>query len=529
MTAIKAPPRAGRREWIGLAVLSLACVLYVMDLTVLYLALPAISTDLEPTSAQLLWILDIYGFFVAGALITMGTLGDRIGRRRLLLIGAAAFGLVSILAAFSPTAEWLIVSRALLGIAGATLAPSTLSLIFHMFQDPRQRSVAVGFWIASFSVGEAIGPVLGGVMLEHFWWGSVFLLALPVIAVLLIVGPRVLPEYKDPEAGRLDLASAAMSVVAVLAVIYGLKEIAQDGLSVLATAAIAAGLAVAVGFVLRQRRLADPMIDVGLFRRRVFDAALAANFLAIFIAAGYFLFVAQYLQLVIGLSPLEAGLWSLPSAVAFIIGSQLVPRLLYGVRPAYVVAGGLALASIGLGLFTQVGVTSGLVPVIAGSVIISVGLAPVFGVTTELIVGAAPPEQAGAASGISETASELGGALGIAILGSVGVAIYRSELADRLPATVPAEVVEAARDTLGSAAAAAAQLPGDLGTDVLAAAHEAFVVGMQVTSAIAAGIGLALAVLVLAVLHNQQPTALDNDAEVASTAATHDSPDSPDP
>jgi DHA2 family multidrug resistance protein-like MFS transporter len=271
------------------------------------------------------------------------------------------------------------------------------------------------------------------------------------------------------------------------------------------------------------------MIDVGLFRRRVFDAALAANFLAIFIAAGYFLFVAQYLQLVIGLSPLQAGLWSLPTAVAFIIGSQLVPRLLYGVRPAYVVAGGLALASIGLGLFTQVGVTSGLVPVIAGSVIISLGLAPVFGVTTELIVGAAPPEQAGAASGISETASELGGALGIAILGSVGVAIYRSELADRLPAAVPAEVVEAARDTLGSAAAAAAQLPGDLGSDVLAAAHEAFVVGMQVTSAIAAGIGLALAVLVLAVLHNQQPTALDNDAEVTSTAATHDSPDSPDP
>ena len=224
MTAMEGPPRAGRREWIGLAVLALACVLYVMDLTVLYLALPAISTDLEPTSAQLLWIIDIYGFFVAGSLITMGTLGDRIGRRRLLLIGAGAFGLVSILAAFSTSAEMLIASRALLGIAGATLAPSTLSLIFHMFQDPRQRSVAVGFWIASFSVGEAIGPVLGGVMLEHFWWGSVFLLALPVIAALLIVGPRVLPDYKDPEAGRLDLASAAMSVVAVLAVIYGSRR-----------------------------------------------------------------------------------------------------------------------------------------------------------------------------------------------------------------------------------------------------------------------------------------------------------------
>src|SRR4029453_1743239 len=370
VTAIEGTPRAGRREWIGLAVLALACVLYVMVLTVLYLALPAISADLEPTSAQLLWIIDIYGFFVAGALLPMGPPGDRIGRRRLLLIGAAAFGLVSVLAAVSPTAEWLIARRALLGIAGATLAPSTLSLIFHMFQDPRQRSVAVGFWIASFSVGEAIGPLLGGVMLEHFWWGSVFLLALPVIAALLIVGPRVLPEYKDPDAGRLDLASAAMSVVAVLAVIYGLKELAQDGLSVSAGGAIVAGLAAAGGLVLRQRRLPDPMNDVGLFRRRLFDAALAANFLAIFIAAGYFLFVAQYLQLVIGLSPLQAGLWSLPTRTQFSLAPRVVPRLLYGVRPAYVVAGGLALASIGLGLFTQVGVTSGLVPVVAGSVII---------------------------------------------------------------------------------------------------------------------------------------------------------------
>jgi MFS transporter, DHA2 family, multidrug resistance protein len=377
-----------------------------------------------------------------------------------------------------------------------------------MFQDPRQRSVAVGFWIASFSAGEAIGPPLGGVMLEHFWWGSVFLLALPVIAALLILGPRVLPEYRDPDAGRLDLVSAAMSVVAVLALIFGLKEIAQDGLSVIT----AAGVAVTAVFVARQLRLTDPMIDVGVFRLGSFNAALAANFLAIFIAAGYFLFVAQYLQLVIGLSPLEAGLWSLPSAVAFIIGSQLVPRLLYGVRPAYVIAGGLALASIGLGLLTQVGVTSGLVPLIAGSVVISLGLAPVFGVTTELIVGAAPPEQAGAASGISETAAELGGALGIAILGSVGLAIYRSELADRLPAAVPSDVVAAARDTLGGAAAAAAQLPDQLGAAVLAAARAAFVVSMQLSSAIAAGIGLALAVLALAALRHQQPTAHERDA-----------------
>lgn len=273
-TAAAAPDvrKATRREWVGLAVLALACLLYVMDLTVLHLAVPAISADLQPSSTQLLWIIDIYGFMVAGALVTMGTLGDRIGRRRLLLIGAAAFGVVSLLAAFSTSAEMLIVSRALLGVAGATIAPSTLSLIFHMFQDPKERSIAIGVWIGAFSAGSAVGPVLGGLMLEVFWWGSVFLLALPVMAALLVLGPRVLPEYRDPNAGRLDLISAAMSVTALLAVIYGLKQIAQDGLAPVPAAVIVAGLMVAAVWVRRQQRHTDPMIDLGLFRSRAFNA-----------------------------------------------------------------------------------------------------------------------------------------------------------------------------------------------------------------------------------------------------------------
>jgi MFS transporter, DHA2 family, multidrug resistance protein len=495
-------PRAGRREWIGLAVLALAALLYVMDLTVLHLAVPAISADLQPSSAQLLWIIDIYGFFVAGSLITMGTLGDRIGRRRLLFVGAAAFGVVSLLAAFSTSAEMLIVSRALLGIAGATLAPSTLSLIFHMFKDPRQRSVAIGVWIGSFSAGSAIGPVLGGLTLEHFWWGSVFLLALPVMALLLVLGPRVLPEYRDPEAGRLDLVSAAMSVAAILAVIYGLKQIAQDGMSAGPALTILAGLVIAVVFVRRQRRLADPMIDVGLFRITAFNAALATNFLAIFVAVGYFLFIAQYLQLVVGLSPFEAGLWSLPSALGFIVGSQFGPRIVGKFRPAFVIAGGLALAAVGLGVLTQVGTSDGLVPLVAASLLISLGLAPVFGLTTELIVGSARPEQAGAASGISETGAELGGALGIAILGSVGIAIYRAEVADRLPAAVPDGAAAIARDTLGSAVEVARELPDRLGAAVIQTAREAFVNGMQLTSAIAAVVAVGLAILALAMLRH---------------------------
>src|SRR5919201_428278 len=289
------PPRAGRREWLGLAVLALACLLYVMDLTVLHLAVPAISRDLHPSSAQLLWILDIYGFMVAGFLVTMGTLGDRIGRRRLLLGGAAAFGILSVLAALSTTPEMLIASRALLGIAGATIAPSTLSLIFAMFKDPKQRATAIGVWISAFSAGSAVGPVLGGIVLEHFWWGAVFLLALPVMALLLVLGPRLLPEYRDPNAGRLDLVSVALLVVAVLAVIFGLKQIAQDGISALPIVSAAIGLSVGAIWVRRQLTAEDPMIDLSLIRIPQFSASLVVNFLAVFVVVGYFLFVAQFL------------------------------------------------------------------------------------------------------------------------------------------------------------------------------------------------------------------------------------------
>jgi DHA2 family multidrug resistance protein-like MFS transporter len=487
--------RATTADWVGLSVLALACLLYVMDLTVLHLAIPQISEQLAPSSAQLLWIIDVYGFMVAGALVTMGTLGDRIGRRKLLMIGAAAFGLTSVLAAFSTTPEMLIVSRALLGLAGATLAPSTLSLIFHMFADPRQRSVAIGIWIGAFSAGSAIGPVLGGLVLEHFWWGAVFLLALPVMVALLILGPIVLPEYKDPDAGRLDLISVGLSVVAVLTMIFGLKEIAQDGVSWLPVALVLAGLVVGLWWVRRQKRLADPMIDVSLFRITSFRTALAVNFLAVFISVGYFLFLAQYLQLIVGLSPLQSGLWSLPSAAGFIVGSQLGPRIVRRIQPAAVIAAGLALTAVGLGLLTQVGVTDGLWVIVTSSVIISIGLGPVFGLTTELIVGTAPPEKAGAASGISETAAELGGALGIAILGSVGVAIYRGQLATDLPADLPVEAADAARDTLGGAVVAAESLPPAQGAAVFDAAASAFVTGLQVTSAVATVIAVVIAVM----------------------------------
>ena len=490
-----APARAGRHEWVGLAVIALPCAVYAMDLTVLNLALPALSEDLEPSSSQLLWIVDSYGFLVAGLLITMGTLGDRIGRRRLLLIGAAAFGASSVLAALSTSAEMLIAARALLGVAGATLAPSTLALIRNMFADPQERTFAIGVWITSFSGGAAIGPLIGGLLLERFWWGSVFLVAVPVMALLLALGPRLLPEFRDPEAGRLDLISAAASLVAVLAVIYGLKQIAQDGVGWNSALAIAGGLAVGAAFVRRQARLADPLIDLRLFRLPAFSGALGANTLGFFVNFGIAVFIAQYLQLVLGLSPLEAGLWTVPWAGGFIVGSLLTPAIVSRISPASAIAGGLALAAVGFGLLAQVSGDGSLATLVAGSVVLALGLAPVFTLAADLMVSAAPPERAGAAAGISETSSELGGALGIALLGVVGTALYRSEVDDTVPAGVPLDAAETARDSLGGAVAAGDDLPQPLGGDLVNTAGEAFTQALQLAATLSAAVVIAAAVL----------------------------------
>ncbi len=488
------PPKAGRREWIGLAVLMLPTLLIVMDLTVLHLAVPHLSADLQPSSTQLLWIVDIYGFMIAGSLVTMGTLGDRIGRRKLLLIGAAAFGVASMLAAFSTSAEMLIAARALLGIAGATLMPSTMSLIRNMFLDERERTVAIGIWVSGFSVGSAIGPLVGGFMLEHFWWGSVFLLGVPVMALLLGLGPILLPEFRDPQAGRLDLFSAALSLGAVLAVIYGLKHIAQEGPGWQPILFIVVGLIIGIVFVQRQRKLADPLIDLGLFRLPAFSMSLVTYTLGVFVAFGVFLFIAQYLQLVLGLSPLQAGLWSVPGAITSIIGSNIAPVLVHRIRPAFIIAGGLVLGAVGFGLLTQIGPDS-LALVVLGWGIMSLGFGATFTLTADLVVGTAPAERAGAASALSETGAEFGGALGIAVLGTLGTAIYRSGVAADLPAGIPAEAATAAEETLSGAVTMAGQLPDSLGAALLRTAHEAFIQGLQITSVIGAVVMIGLAIL----------------------------------
>jgi DHA2 family multidrug resistance protein-like MFS transporter len=509
--------KAGRREWTGLAVIALPCLLYSMDLTVLNLAVPSLSVDLKPTSAQLLWIVDIYGFMVAGMLIPMGTLGDRIGRRRLLLFGAAAFGVASVLAAFSNSAEMLIATRAVLGVAGATLAPSTLSLIRNMFHDSHERTVAIGVWISSYSAGAAIGPVLGGVLLAYFWWGSVFLIGVPVMLLLLAVGPVLLPEYRDPHAGRVDLPSATLSLIAVLATIYGLKRIAEDGLACWPTLSIGAGVVVGAAFLRRQRRLADPLIDLRLFRLPSFVAALTTYALGTFVAFGVFPFVAQYMQLVLGMKPLAAGLWTTPFAAAFIVGSMVTPKIVRRVRPGNVIAAGLSLSAIGFLVLAGVDQTTSPFVLTGAFFTYALGLAPVFTLATDLVIGSAPPERAGAASAISETSSEFGGALGIAILGSVGTAVYRRAMANAVPQGVPLETTQAARRTLGAAIDASRRLGGPLGTALLDASRHAFVSAMHLAAAVAAVTMIGTAILTARALRNRvAETGPDQDGQKSS-------------
>jgi len=488
-----APARATRGEWLGLCVIALPCLLYSMDLSVLHLAAPALTRDLQPSGAELLWIVDIYGFMVAGWLVTMGTLGDRIGRRRLLMGGAAAFGVASILAASARSAETLILARALLGVAGATVAPSTLSLIRNMFHDENQRTFAISVWMTSYAAGGLIGPVVGGVLLQYFHWGSVFLIAVPVMALLLVAAPRLLPEYKDPDAGRPDVVSAALSLCAVLSVIYGLKRIAEDGVSVLALAFIAAGVLIGVVFVRRQQRLADPLIDLALFKVPAFSTALAMNLLGCLTMFGIFLLTAQYLQLVLGMSPLVAALWSLPSTLVVTASSLLAPAVVARARPAHVLAGGMTLLAIGLAMLIGIG-EGGLPLLIAAQIVMCIGLGPTFVLTTDLIVGSAPPERAGAAGAISETGSEFGGVLGIAVLGSIGLGVYRTFMADALPAGLTPEVVEAARATLAGASQTAQELGGSQGAAVLAAAQAAFIGAMELTAGLCAALSFAGAV-----------------------------------
>ncbi|WP_433050037.1 MFS transporter [Dactylosporangium sp. CS-033363] len=488
--------KAGTREWVGLAVLALPCLLVSMDVSVLLFAMPFISAHLEPSGTQLLWIMDMYGFVLAGTLITMGALGDRIGRRRLLLAGAVAFGAASLVAAYSTSAAMLIGARAVLGLAGATLMPSTLALIRNMFHDPGERKTAIAVWTGAMTTGVTVGPIVGGLLMEHFWWGSAFLINLPAMALLLILGPILLPEFRNPAAGRFDRFGSLLSLAAVLPVVYGIKELTVDGWAVRPALAVIAGLGLGLVFWHRQRTVANPLIDLRLFRRRTYSAAVGVNLVTNFALLGFSLYTMQYLQVVRGMSPLVASLWSL-AVMPFIAVAMTVTGILgTRVRPGYLIAAGLLVSACGLAVTTQVRVHQPLAVILIGAGLLAAGMMVATTQTADLMLSAAPAEQAGAASAVAETGSELGGALGFAILGSIGTAIYHHRMAGVEVPGVTGEAMRAARDTLGSAAA----VPGPAGHDLLGIAREAFTRGLDVTGLSGALVLVAAAVAAFALL-----------------------------
>ncbi|WP_069162512.1 MFS transporter [Nocardia altamirensis] len=489
-------PAAGRREWIGLTILTLATIVITFEMFVLLFALPLITADLRPNAVQQLWILDSYGFMVGGLLITMGTLGDRIGRRKLLMIGAACFAAACLVSAFATDATTLIAGRALLGIAGSTLAPSTLALIRNMFREPNQRGLAIGVWAASFPLGAILGSVVGGVVLAHFWWGSAFLLAVPVMVLLLVLCPLTIDEYRNPDGGAIDIVSALLSVGAMVAVSYGLKEITRHGAQATPILVGLCGIGCGVAFVRRQRRRDKPFMDLRLFENRSFSTMLVGLVLYALIGTSSMFYLIQYLQSVLGLTPFAAALCLLPGMVVATISGIVAPLIGRRIRPAYLISGGIVGVAVAFALFTQLDAESSPMLVIIGFAIMGLGEGPLLAVGTNLVISSAAPEQAGSAASLTQVANEAGAALGVAVMGSIGAAVYRDRIVGAVPAGL--EVPDAARDNL--AAALAADLPADLSALLAAAARESFTAGMNVVAAICVVILLVAAVIIAAVL-----------------------------
>jgi DHA2 family multidrug resistance protein-like MFS transporter len=486
---------AGRREWIGLAVLALPTLLVSVDISVLFLAIPKLSADLRPTGTETLWIGDIYGFMIAGFLVTMGTLGDRIGRRKLLMIGAVAFGIASVLAAFSVSAGMLIAARALMGVAGATITPSTLALISNMFRDGKQRGTAIAVYMSCFLGGVALGPIVGGVLLMWFWWGSVFLIAVPVMLLLLVIGPMLIPEHRNAAAGRLDLVSVVLFLAAILPFIYGLKELARSGWQPLPTTALLFGVVVGVVFVQRQRTQDQPLLNLRLFRRGTFAVSVALMLLVGVVQGGSLLLINVYLQSVKGLAPLPAGLVLLPTSLVMICGIVATPIISRRVRPVHTISVGLLVAAVGYVILSQVHVDSGIALLIIGDCVVLLGVGPMTALVPEIVLGSAPPEQAGSAVSVMNTGGELGISLGVATLGTVGTVVYQSRLTDHLPAGVPAGVTDVARNSIADAVAVSARLGGGLRGELLGVARSAFTSGLDTVSVCAAGAFVVFAVL----------------------------------
>jgi DHA2 family multidrug resistance protein-like MFS transporter len=492
-TAAFTTDRATTRSWVALGVLMLPVLLVSIDNTVLSFALPHIARDLTPTAAAQLWIVDAYPLVLAGLLVAMGNLGDRFGRRRLLLIGASGFGLVSVLAAFAADAGQLIAARVLLAIFGSMIMPATISLLRTIFTDRRQRRLAVAIWATGFSAGSAIGPIVGGLLLEHFWWGSVFLIAVPLLLPLLVLAPALIPDSRDPHPGPFDLASILLSMASLGPVVYAIKLVATEGVGVVAIVLVVLGVTAGVLFVRRLLHQDNPMLDMKLFRVPSFSGAVVVNLVSVFSLVGFLFFITQHLQLVLGMSPFDAAIALIPGTVTIIAAGLIVVPIVRHVRPGYLMAVGLGLSLLAYASVALIGSDASVFSLVAAFSLLGAGIGAAETLSNDLIISSVPEGKAGAASGVSETAYELGAVLGTAVLGSILAAAYRGSIV--MPAGLSGADETAARETLGGAVEVASGLPGSAGDELLASARAAFDSGVVATSWVAVAL-MAVAIAV---------------------------------
>ncbi|MEU1754548.1 MFS transporter [Micromonospora matsumotoense] len=504
------------RRWAILGVLVISLLVVVLDNTILNVALRTLADPVHGLGAsqgELEWAINSYTLVFAGLLFTFGVLGDRAGRRRFLLVGLVLFGLSSLLSAYAQSPGQLIAARALMGIGGAAIMPVTLSIISNVF-DPRERGRAIGVWAGAVGLAVAIGPILGGVLLEHFWWGSVFLINVPVVVLGVLLVALLVPESRDPRPGRVDVLGVLLSVVGLVALTYGIIDGGEHGFGrPTVWAAILGGVAVLAWFVAHERRSEHPSLDVRLFRVPRFAAPVAIVGLVFFAAMGVMFFSSFYMQLVRGYSPLETGLFFLPFAGAQLVfaprSAAMVRR--YGGRAVATV--GLVLTSVALAAFAFIDVDTPIWVVLVAFFLQGVGMANIMPPATESIMSALPREKAGVGSAVSNTVRQVAGALGVAILGSVLSAVYRQDIAATAD-SLPAPAREAATESVSGAYAAAAQV-GPAAPKLIAAANDAFVSAMHSAAAISAVVAALGILIVLRWMPGRPATATTTDTPVA--------------
>ncbi len=495
-------PEASDRRWLGLAVLCLSLVLIVLDNTVLNVALPTLVRELGATTTDLQWMVDAYVIVFAGLLLCAGALGDRFGRRRALQFGLVIFALASGLASVSGTSGQLIGSRAVMGLGAAFVMPATLSIIIALFRDPVERARAIAIWAGMAGMGVALGPVVGGWLLEHYWWGSVFLINLPIVALALVSGRLLLPESKDPSETRLDVTGAVLSIATIGVLLWAIIEGPVKGWSDPSTVAAFVTAVVLLGvFIWWERRIAHPMLDIAFFADPRFSAASASIALVFFALFGSFFLFTQLLQFVLGYSALEAGLRLLPISLVMGVVSPISARLVERIGTKVVVTAGLVTAAAGLALASTLDVDSGYGPLLAAMLVLALGISLVMAPATESVMGSLPPTKAGVGSAVNDTTRELGGALGVAVLGSLLASGYAASMATSLRnLPLPGEVLAAAGQSLGAALGLAADVGGPVGDTVALAARTAFVDAMGTGVLVAAGVALLGAVVAAAFL-----------------------------